>query len=404
MRRKVLALGLIVLMGMFLSCGKSNVVDEKNSEQISKDAVQESVFKEPETEPETEMETEPPFVPSEVNIMAVGDILIHETARDSGIMADGSYNYDHFFRMIKEELEWGDMNIVNEEVIIGGKDLGLTCYPCFNAAYELGDSLVNVGFNVILHATNHTLDKGEVGVNNCIEFWKKYPDIGVLGINETEEDTQDIYIYEKDGIKIAVLNYTYGTNGIPLPADRPYIVNLLEEERVKADLAKAEELADFTVVCPHWGSEYTHTPTDHEVYWAEVFIENGADLIIGTHPHVIQPVEWVESTNGNKALVYWSLGNFVSNQDLSATMVEAMAKVVITNDKDGNVFIKDFEVQPLVNHYVRGSGIMCAYKFEDYNEALAAENRIHVWPDGVNFSYQYCIDLATMVFGDLYER
>lgn len=398
MRKKLLTLGIVILMGLATACGKEEEADKKA------DVVVETTTKEKETEKETEPETEPPFVASEVNIMAVGDILIHETARDSGIMEDGSYNYDHFFRMITEELEWGDMNIVNEEVIIGGKDLGLTCYPCFNAAYELGDSLVNVGFNVILHATNHTLDKGEAGVNNCIEFWKKYPEIGVLGINETQEDTEEIYVYEKDGIKIAVLNYTYGTNGIPLPEDRPYIVNLLDEERVKKDLAKAEEIADFTVVCPHWGSEYTHTPTDHEVYWAEVFIENGADLIIGTHPHVIQPVEWVESTNGNKALVYWSLGNFVSNQDLSATMVEAMAKVVITNDKDGNVFIKDYEVQPLVNHYVRGSGVMCAYKLEDYNEELAAVNRIHVWPDGVNFSYQYCIDLTKQVFGDLYEE
>lgn len=398
MRKKLLALGIIVLMGLATACGKEEEANKKT------DVVVETTTKEKETEKETEPETEPPFVASEVNIMAVGDILIHETARDSGIMPDGSYNYDHFFRMITEELEWGDMNIVNEEVIIGGKELGLTCYPCFNAAYEMGDSLVNVGFNVILHATNHTLDKGEAGVNNCIEFWKKYPDIGVLGINETQEDTEEIYVYEKDGIKIAVLNYTYGTNGIPLPADRPYIVNLLDEDRVKKDLAKAEEIADFTVVCPHWGSEYTHTPTDHEVYWAEVFIENGADLIIGTHPHVIQPVEWVESTNGNKALVYWSLGNFVSNQDLSATMVEAMAKVVITNDKDGNVFIKDYEVQPLVNHYVRGSGVMCAYKLEDYNEELAAVNRIHVWPDGVNFTYQYCIDLTKQVFGDLYEE
>ncbi len=398
MRKKLLTLGIVVLMGLATACGKEEEANKKT------DVVVETTTKEKETEKETEPETEPPFVASEVNIMAVGDILIHETARDSGIMPDGSYNYDHFFRMITEELEWGDMNIVNEEVIIGGKELGLTCYPCFNAAYEMGDSLVNVGFNVILHATNHTLDKGEAGVNNCIEFWKKYPDIGVLGINETQEDTEEIYVYEKDGIKIAVLNYTYGTNGIPLPADRPYIVNLLDEDRVKKDLAKAEEIADFTVVCPHWGSEYTHTPTDHEVYWAEVFIENGADLIIGTHPHVIQPVEWVESTNGNKALVYWSLGNFVSNQDLSATMVEAMAKVVITNDKDGNVFIKDYEVQPLVNHYVRGSGVMCAYKLEDYNEELAAVNRIHVWPDGVNFTYQYCIDLTKQVFGDLYEE
>lgn len=394
MKKRIIAFIIMSMMVIMVGCGKEDSVDIKKSENetgATKDVSNEIE----ETEPETE-----PFVPAEVNVMMVGDVLIHETARDSGIMADGSYNYDHFFRMITDELEWGDINIVNQEVIIGGEELGLTCYPCFNAAYEMGDSLANVGFNVVLHATNHTLDKRAAGVDNCINFWKKYPEVAVLGINETEEDTEDIYVYEQDGIKIAILNYTYGTNGIPLPEDRPYLVNLLEEDRVINDLEKAEEIADFTIVCPHWGSEYTHTPTDHEIYWAEIFIENGADLIIGTHPHVIQPVEWITSTNGNKALVYWSLGNFVSNQDLSATMVEAMAKVVIANDEEGNVFIKDWAVQPLVNHYVKGSGVMCAYKIEDYTEELAAVNRIHVWPDGYKFTYQYCIDLANYVLGD----
>lgn len=400
MKKKILALFLCVVMMAVQLCACGESADNESKSEVAVDGQPES---QSQTEPETEPETEPPFIAAEVNIMAVGDILIHETARDSGIMADGTYNYDHFFRMITDELAWGDLNIVNEEVILGGRDLGLTCYPCFNGAFELGDSLVNVGFNVILHATNHTMDKGETGVNNCMEFWKKYPDTAVLGINETEEAAEEIYVYEQNGIKIAILNYTYGTNGIPLPSDRPYLVNLLDEEKVVRDLAKANELADFVIVCPHWGTEYVHKPVDSQKYWAEIFIENGADLIIGTHPHVVQPVEWVESANGNKALVYWSLGNFVSNQDLSRTMLEAMAKVVITNDKDGNVYIKDYEVQPLVNHYVRGSGVMCAYKIEDYSEELAAQNRIHTWPDGSIFSYKYCKELAKEVFGDLYE-
>ncbi|MBP3338572.1 MAG: CapA family protein [Lachnospiraceae bacterium] len=397
MKKKICLIGLMLSMAFATACSKNEKAKSTDATPVESTEDKSENTSEKETEPET---TPEPFIAAEVNIMMVGDVLIHETARDSGKKSDGTYNYDHFFRMITDELAWGDINIVNQEVILGGKDLGLTCYPQFNGAYELGDSLANVGFNVVLHATNHTMDKWEKGVNNCIEFWKTHPEVAVLGINETPEDAEEIYVYEKYGIKIAILNYTYGTNGIPLPEDRPYLVNLLEEERVINDLKKAEEIADFTVVCPHWGSEYTHTPTEHETYWAEIFIENGADLIIGTHPHVIQPVEWVESTNGNKALVYWSLGNFVSNQDLSRTMLEAMAKVTVTNDRDGNVFIKDYEVQPLVNHYVRGEGKMCAYKIEDYNEDLASVNRIHVWKDGSKFSHQYCIDLAEEVFGD----
>lgn len=165
---------------------------------------------------------------------------------------------------------------------------------------------------MICHATNHAMDKGRAGLVNCVEHWKEqYPQITVLGIHDTEETSTscgaDPSIIELPDMKVAVLNYTYGTNGIALPSDMPYAVDLLDEEQVAADIQRAEELADFTIVCPHWGTEYRLTPDDMQEKWTQIFLKNGADLVLGTHPHVIEPVEWVtdeETGHGNAGLLF----------------------------------------------------------------------------------------------------
>ena len=227
----------------------------------------------------------------------VGDILLHTRVAESGRTEDGGYDFSAVFAQMKEEISQADIALVNQEVIIGGEELGVSGYPAFNAPYELGDALADAGFDVILHATNHALDKGRQGLLNCLAFWKEnHPEETVVGIHGSSEKSQEICVVEQDGIRIAILNYTYGTNGIALPEDMPYAVELLEEQRVAEDIRAAEELADFTIVCPHWGTEYTLTQTKAQERWARFFSENGADLVIGTHPHVPEPVEWVEDT------------------------------------------------------------------------------------------------------------
>lgn len=345
--------------------------------------------------------TEPPFEPTTVDIMMIGDMLMHMGVQNSGLMSDGTYNYDHLFTHIVDDVQSADISIVNQEVIIGGIELGLSGYPCFNCANEVGDGLVKAGFNTILHATNHTLDKGAIGVDNCINYWEtNHPDITYLGINKTAEDKENIYIYEKDGIKIAILNYTYGTNGIALPTDRPYIVNLLDEDTVVSDLAKAQELADFIIVCPHWGTEYTLIETEEQHYWAQLFSDNGADLILGAHPHVVQPVSWLTADDGSKTLCYYSLGNYISTQQKGYSMLGAMAKVTLTNDKEGNVTIKDYAVEPLVTHTLWGSGQMTTYKLSEYTSDLAYQNRVRDYDS--TFTMEYLVNTCKQVFGDLY--
>lgn len=401
------AASLLLALILALSLAACGSFDDKENDggKNNQGAAQETTTEEPTTEePTTE-----PFVPTTINIKMVGDMLMHEGVSKSGLMDDGTYNYDHLFTHVRDDIQAADIAIINQEVILGGIELGISGYPSFNTVYEVGDALVNAGFNVVLHATNHTIDKGAVGVDNCINYWKtKHPDVAALGINQTAEDVENIYVYEQGDIKVAILNYTYATNGIPLPSGREYIVNMLEKERVVNDLKKADELADFVIVCPHWGPEYKYEPWNEpgsiydEVGWAQLMADNGADLIIAAHPHVIQPVEWIEGANGNRTLCYYSLGNFVSNQDQAPRMLGAMADITIENNEAGEVFIKEYGVTPLITHKVFGQKAITTYKLSEYTEELAARNTIN--NDDPVFSIQFCKDLCRQVFGDLYKE
>ncbi len=348
----------------------------------------------------------------EYKIIMVGDVLLHTPVEESCLQTDGSYNYDSIFVQTKDEITAADLALVNQEVIIGGADLGISGYPCFNADYSLCDSLVGAGFDVVCHATNHAMDKGRAGLVNCAEYWKnEYPQITVLGIHDTANTSTscgaDPAIIEIGDLRIAVLNYTYGTNGIALPEDMPYAVDLLEEEQVAADIRRAEELADFTIVCPHWGTEYRLTPDASQEKWTKLFAENGADLILGTHPHVIEPIEWVtDEESGHEMLVYYSLGNFVNwtsgtGEGVANRMVGGMAEVTLTRNDNGEVEIADYGVKPLVSHVTSGSGGVTTYFLEDYDEALAEENEIT--SQDPNFSRDYCVNLCDSVWGDLWK-
>ena len=399
--KKMIRLGvvlilLITLIVTLFSCSKKK--NEDNKEPQNQDAV---------TEETDDTSVEDVYVEPEIDLIMVGDILLHDSIHESGKLDDGTYNYDHMFEQVKEDVQAADLAIVNQEVILGGKELGLTGYPSFNGAFEVGDSLVDAGFDVVLHATNHALDKGKTALLNCIDYWEtSHSEVGVLGIYDSQEDYENnVYIYEQDGIKIGILNYTYGTNGIPLPDGMPYAVGLLEEEKVIADIKKANELADFVVVCPHWGIEYQHVQNSDQEYWANIFLENGVDLVIGTHAHYIQPVDMLKNEAGDEMLVYWSLGNFINatsgeGAGTSDRMVGGMAEVTIAKTEDGSVYIKNYGVEPLVTQLAYGPQEITTYKLSDYTEALASQNKV-IEKDSA-FSLEYCQNLCEEVFGDLY--
>lgn len=350
--------------------------------------------------------------PPEYKIIMVGDILLHTPVEESCLQPDGSYDYDSLFSHTKEEIAAADLALVNQEVIIGGADLGITGYPSFNADFSLCDSLAGAGFDIICHATNHAMDKGRKGLINCAKYWREnYPQITVLGIHDTADTSTSCgaepVILDLPDMKIAVLNYTYGTNGIQLPDDMPYAVDLLNEEQVAADIQRAEELADFTIVCPHWGTEYRLTSDASQEKWTKIFAENGADLILGTHPHVIEPIEWVtDEASEHEMLVYYSLGNFVNwtsgtGEGVANRMVGGMAEVTLTKNDNGELEIADYGVKPMISHVASGPEGVTTYFLEDYPEELAEENEI-VSQDP-EFSREYCVNLCDSVWGDLWK-
>ena len=349
------------------------------------------------------------YVESELSIIMVGDMLMHTPVEESALQEDGTYSYDAIFENTVSEIQAADLAIVNQEVIIAGESMGVSGYPAFNAPFELGHDLVDAGFDVICHGTNHALDQGKKGLQNCLNFWEEnYSEMPILGIHGSQAEQDEIYIYEQDGMKIAILNFTYGTNGIALPSDMPYAVDLLEEEKVKAALTKAEETADFTIVCPHWGNEYELGIAGSQKKWTELFFDYGVDLVIGTHPHVIEPIEMIrDAETGQSMLVYYSIGNFVnwtssSGAGIANRMVGGMAEITLGKDQNGEVYIKEYGVEPVVCHLSEGINGVTVYFLEDYGTVLAGENEIRKQDD--NFSFDYCVELCDSVWGELWRE
>ncbi len=355
---------LAVTLGIVLSSGDSwkNESRQNASEQVVLDT-------------DTQIEEEP----LEINLIMVGDMLIHKRVYEACHQADGSYNFDSVYKIVKERVTAADLALVNQETVLAGNQLGIIGYPRFNSPQELADAEAKAGFDVILQATNHALDKGADGLRADMDYYKTHcPELSVIGVNESEEAQNTIFITEVKGVKIAILNYTYGTNGLVAPAGQKYLVNYLDEDRVRADLEKARQLADFVVVCPHWGTEYQLTPSKYQKHFCEVFLEYGVDLVIGTHPHVIQPIEMYEREDGHEMLVYYSLGNFINGtasllSDAWKRYVGGMADVTIALDENGKPYIKEYGVIPLVTQVARGSDYT-VYFLEDYTEELASTN------------------------------
>lgn len=268
----------------------------------------------------------------EASLIAVGDNLIHGSLyRDANRHAGGNgYGTDKFdftpmVKYIKEIVSNYDIAYYNQETILGGTSLGLSDYPTFNSPYEAGDAMLDAGFNLVSLATNHTVDKGKKAVLNSCDYWKEKKDVLTAGSYCSTEERNEIKIKEKNNITYTMLNYTYGTNGMPVSDD--YLVNVWPtdtdrinnpdtdtkyqeyKEIVKEDIEKVRDKVDVLIVAMHWGVEYTHNPTEYEKDMANYLASLDVDIIIGTHPHVIQPVTYIDDT-----LVIYSLGNFISAQ------------------------------------------------------------------------------------------
>lgn len=310
----------------------------------------------------------------EASLIAVGDYLIHSSVyKDANRLANGDgYDFKPMISYIKEIVSNYDIAYYNQETILGGSELGLSDYPTFNSPYEAGDAMLDAGFNLVSLATNHTMDSGKKAVENSCKYWQSKENVLTAGSYCSEEERNKINIKEINNIKYTMLNYTYGTNGMPVAND--YLVNVWPtdidninnpekdtkyqayKKQVKENIDKVKDKVDFLIVAMHWGVEYTHEPTAYEKDMASYLASLGVNLIIGTHPHVIQPVTWIDDT-----LVIYSLGNFISAQYQNKSTctnykctTELMTSLKIEKDIKNNqtsVKITNVENELLYNYY-----------------------------------------------------
>lgn len=329
----IIIIGLIALIaGIFTGFFFTEILPKLNNNVKTEEKKKEEVKKEPVVKT------------YKASLFAVGDALIHNgvyiDANTYKKDSNGYYIYDFhkMFTDIKDIVKDYDLAFYNQETIIGGKNLGLSNYPCFNSPDEIGENLVDIGFNMVNLSTNHSKDKGITGLKYSSKFWEDQEDVYAVGSYTSKEKKEEARYKTVNGINYALLGYSTVTNGFTISDSESYYWDLYDKEKVKNDIEKIKDKVDVIIVSMHWGTEYTHVPTAEEREIASYLSSLGVDIIIGHHPHVIQPIEYVGDT-----LVIYSLGNFISAQDGTMKRVGMMASLdinkTVTDGKTTSVTI-----------------------------------------------------------------
>jgi len=284
----------------------------------------------------------------ELSLVMVGDMLVHDSLyEEANKLANyNGYDFKPMLTYVKDIVKDYDLAYYNQETILGGTAIGLSSYPAFNSPYEVGDAMIDAGFNIVSLATNHTLDRGVTAIENSLDYWKD-TDVYVTGSYANMEKRNNIEIKEENNITYAILNYTYGTNGIKRPSGYEAYVNIWDmsnknsyesyKEQVRTDIESVRDKVDVLMVAMHWGVEYKFDTTWYQEDCANFLADLGVDIIIGTHPHVVEPITWIDDT-----LVIYSLGNFLSAHEVvnMANRVGLMSMIDITKEiKDDDITI-----------------------------------------------------------------
>jgi poly-gamma-glutamate synthesis protein (capsule biosynthesis protein) len=334
----------------------------------------------------------PPSTPDFLSLVAVGDNLFHDP-----MLKDDSFNYDSYYTEIKSIVQAADIAFVNQETVIAGKSFGYSGYPQFNTPQEVGLALINTGFNVVNQATNHIMDKGEQAVFATMDFWDKYPGITLLGIHRSQEERDKQIIIKKNNIRVGFLSYTYGTNGLPIPKNKPYLVSTIDTEVMAKEIDALRLNCDLLVVSMHWGEEYRHTPTTEQKRLAQFLSDHQVDIIIGHHPHVLEGTDTLIGKNGNETFCVYSLGNFISHQADSPTLLGGLLYLKVKMF-EGIITIESAKITPLVTHYETGSVNFKVYPLYEYTEELAKKHTRKI--QGKVFDVKYFTNLAKTILGD----
>lgn len=313
-----------------------------------------------------------------VSFVAVGDNL-PETSIGAyadacaGEAGDGLYDYRPIYAAVKPYVESADLAYIKQETHLGGDEIGPRGWPSFNTTDAMADAIVDAGFDLVASASNHAYDWGYFGaVEHSRSVWNQKP-VAFTGTAVNEEEAQAIPVVERNGISFALLDYTYGVNGYAQGDLPSYAVNFIDEERIAADVARAHEMADVVLVAMHWGTENLTEADAEQQRLAQFLADLEVDVVLGSHPHVIGPLAWVQGASGHRTLVAYSLGNFVSRHEAPAleNELEGMMSCDFVRE-DGVVSIQNVVWTPLVNHTEEGA--FSVYALKDYTPELAARH------------------------------
>lgn len=289
----------------------------------------------------------------EATMVAVGDILLHDAVYNDFRLEGDTFDFSSLFEGIKKYIEPADFAFANQETNIGGIEVGLSSYPNFNSPYEIARDLIATGFNMFARSNNHTLDKGEAGIIAAQKNWETFEGIITAGSTDSQVKRDQIPVIEKNDIKISLLSYSYGFNGYQVPEDKPYLANEFDYNQAVIDIQKAKSVSDVIVVSMHWGVEYSNIPSEVQREQAQWLADQGVHVILGTHPHVLQPMDRLSGKDGNETVVAYSLGNFISGQVGLERLVGGIMKFDIkktTIGDDTQIEISQPQFMPTYNY------------------------------------------------------
>ncbi|MBQ3066109.1 MAG: CapA family protein [Clostridia bacterium] len=328
----------------------------------------------------TEPETEPPVVIQRASFLAAGDSIVHEgiwmeaqkTARAAG--NGQAYDFSHLFTEVVDTVSSFDIAFINQETLMAGEAYGYSGYPRFNTPRQLAHDIIDTGFDVVNIANNHMMDMLAEGLAETMDFWDTL-DVTLLGAYRNAEDYDTVRIVEQNGITIAFLSYCYGTNGLSMPAGYEMIIPYLNEDVIRRQCAAARASADFVVVSVHWGEDSYQPVTGDQKKYAQLFADCDVDVVVGHHPHLIQPMEWIEGVNGKRMLCAYSLGNLFSLMADAYNMVGGFLTMDFVKEGE-DCRLENVCFLPTMFHYNTGFFGQKIYFMEDYSEELAAKHGV----------------------------
>ena len=327
------------------------------------------------------------------SFVACGDNIIYggntKEARANAQPGGREYNFKPMYKNIADFIAAADVSFINQETVMAGGDHPISYYPCFNSPQDLGYDLEELGYDIVNIANNHMLDAGTDGLEDTIAFWKQR-DVLLLGGYDNEEDYDRVRVLDCGGIRTAFLSYTYATNGIKKWDGYDVVVPYLDDEDILRQLAIARSSAEVVMVSVHWGDEGAFKPNDEQKRLAKLMADGGADVIIGHHPHVLEPVEWIEGKDGHRTLCVYSLGNFIGEQAYDYNTVGGMISFDVTLFGSTEPSFENIVFHPTVCHYSSDFYINEIYFMEDYSDYLASQHAVRRY-------YAHAYDFDTLI-------